>query len=73
MTVSRVISNKAAIKPETRRRVRRVIRDLDFEPNHIAQSLTGSRSYTIGVIVRSTRWPDADLPTLLEMFLSALL
>ena len=51
MTVSRVINNKAAIKPETRQRVMRVIRDLDYEPNHIAQSLTGSRSYTIGVIV----------------------
>lgn len=51
MTVSRVINNKTPIKPETRQRVMRVIRELDFEPNHIAQSLTGSRSYTIGVIV----------------------
>ena len=51
ITVSRVINNKTAIKLETRQRVMRVIRDLDYEPNHSAQSLTGSRSYTIGVIV----------------------
>ncbi len=51
MTVSRVINNKDAIKPETRQRVMKVIDELDYAPNHIARSLTGSRSYTIGVIV----------------------
>lgn len=51
MTVSRVINNKTPIRPETRRRVLQVIRDLDYQPNHIAQSLTNSRTFTIGVIV----------------------
>src|SRR4051812_36705503 len=44
-TVSRVINNVKSVQPETRERVMKVIRKLDYHPNPSARGLGGSRSY----------------------------
>ncbi|MBB6095436.1 LacI family transcriptional regulator [Povalibacter uvarum] len=49
-TVSRVINNVKTVQPQTRERVLRVIRKLDYHPNPSARGLGGSRSYLIGVL-----------------------
>ena len=49
-TVSRVINNVKSVQPETRERVMKVIRKLDYHPNPSARGLGGSRSYLIGVL-----------------------
>ena len=54
-TVSRVISGKGRIGEETAQRVREYIRENNYVPNAIAQSLADQRTYNIGVIV-----PEVD-------------
>ncbi|MFW6139267.1 MAG: LacI family DNA-binding transcriptional regulator [Spirochaetota bacterium] len=49
-TVSRVLNNRPDVAPETRRRVKKVIKKLGYHPSHIAQSLIRGRSYTLGVV-----------------------
>jgi LacI family transcriptional regulator len=49
-TVSRVINNVKTVKPDTRERVLRVIRKLDYHPSASARGLSGSRSYLIGLL-----------------------
>lgn len=49
-TVSRVINNVKTVQPQTRERVMRVIRKLDYHPNPSARGLGGSRSYLIGLL-----------------------
>lgn len=48
-TVSYVISGARPISAETRERVERVMRELDYTPNAIAQSLAGSRKGIIAL------------------------
>jgi LacI family transcriptional regulator len=49
-TVSRVINNVKTVKANTRERVMRVIRKLDYHPSPSARGLGASRSYLIGLI-----------------------
>jgi LacI family transcriptional regulator len=49
-TVSRVINNVTTVKADTREKVLRVIRKLDFHPNPSARGLSGARSYLVGLI-----------------------
>ena len=51
MTVSRVLSGKGAVAKHTERRVRQVIKELDYYPNLLARSLSSSRSMNIGVTI----------------------
>ncbi|MFT3832253.1 MAG: LacI family DNA-binding transcriptional regulator [Micropruina sp.] len=48
-TVSYVISGNRPISPETRKRVQRVMQELKYTPNAIAQSLAGSRKGIIAL------------------------
>ena len=50
-TVSRVLNGNTAVNPEIRERVLACAREHDFQPNVIAQSLVGSKTRLIGVIV----------------------
>lgn len=50
-TVSRVISGKGRIGPETRERVLRYIDERGYRPNLIAKSLAVSRSFNIAVVI----------------------
>ena len=50
-TVSRVINNKGYVYEETRKSVLNAIKELKFEPNILARSLTNKHSNLIGIFV----------------------
>ncbi len=50
-TVSRVLNDSKPVREETRQRVMKAIRELDFKPNPAARSLVYKKSRTIGVVV----------------------
>lgn len=50
-TVSRVLNGNPNVNPEIRERVLACAREHDFQPNIIAQSLVGSRTHLIGVVL----------------------
>lgn len=51
ITASRVINNHASVSPETRRKVEAAMRELDYVPNGVAQSLKGGSTRTLGLVV----------------------
>lgn len=56
-TVSRVITGSGPVKPETRDRIMKTIRQYNYVPNAIARSLSRSVTNTVGVVV-----PDIENP-----------
>jgi LacI family transcriptional regulator len=56
-TVSRALNNKYGVNPETREKILRIARELNYSPNAIARGLVSSRSFTIGLIL-----PDLTNP-----------
>lgn len=50
-TVSRVVNDSPHVSKETRRRVLRAIKELNYQPNHVARSLVTRRSNLIEVIM----------------------
>lgn len=52
-TVSRVINNNYPVKEETRRKVERAIKELDYKPNLLARSLINKKTKSLGVVVPS--------------------
>ncbi len=60
-TVSRVLNNHLSVSEETRKRVKKVIIDLDYYPNALAQGLKTRTSKTIGLL----------LPEIQNMFIPA--
>jgi LacI family transcriptional regulator len=54
-TVSRVLNGHPNVRPETRDRVLKAIRQLNYRPNALARGLVTRRSRTIGVISFDTR------------------
>lgn len=68
-TVSRVINNDPNVREETRKRVLRVIREQDFQPNPAARALAGRRSRVIGLVIPqplSTIFSDPYFSTLIQ-------
>jgi LacI family transcriptional regulator len=53
VTISKVLRNHPDIADETRERILRRVRELDYQPNAVAQSLVTGRSYLIGLVVPS--------------------
>lgn len=51
VTVSKVLRNHPDIAEETRERVLRRVKELDYQPNLMARSLVTGRSYLVGLIV----------------------
>jgi len=51
MSVSRAINNRPKISEETRERVLKVARRLNYQPNRYARALTTNRSYLIAIVV----------------------
>lgn len=49
-TVDRAVNNRSGIKPETKERIMRVIDEVGYKPNKIAQSLAMGRTKTIGIV-----------------------
>ncbi len=56
-TVSAVINNKKIVNIETRKKVLRTIKELNYRPDNIARSLKMKSTRTIGVII-----PDISNP-----------
>lgn len=57
VTISKVLRNHPDIAEETRRRVLKRVRELDYQPNLMARSLVTGRSYLIGLVVPSLMHP----------------
>jgi LacI family transcriptional regulator len=49
-TVSRVINDHESVTPETRERVLRAIRELEYVPSAVARSLSSQRTHTLGMV-----------------------
>ena len=49
-TVSRVINGQDTVSPDTRERVLRAIRELEYVPSAIARSLSSDRTHTLGMV-----------------------
>lgn len=56
-TVSRVINNEKYVKEETRRKILKIIKELDYQPNFSARSLVLRKTNTIGIIVGNLENP----------------
>jgi LacI family transcriptional regulator len=57
-TVSRVINNKQeGVGEETVKRIRKIIEELNYQPNVVARSMITKRSHTIGLILPDIRNP----------------
>jgi len=57
MTVSRVINNSNLVKEQTRLAVLEAIKELNYRPNHLAQSLVTRRTHTIAHVMASISNP----------------
>jgi DNA-binding LacI/PurR family transcriptional regulator len=62
MTVSKVVNNHPGVAPETRAKVERAIRDLQYRPNLAARNLRRGRSGNIALAV-----PDIAIPYFAEL------
>jgi len=62
VTVSKVLRNHSDIGEETRQRVLRRIRELNYQPNFAARALVTGRTYTVGLVV-----PDLVHPFFAEV------
>jgi len=49
-TVSNVINNKGAASEETKKRIRKIIADLEYTPNYVAKNLKTKNTHSIGVV-----------------------
>lgn len=67
-TVSRVIANSSLISKETKKKVQKVIDNLNYVPNSMAQSLTRNSSKIIGIVLNSK-----DIDPLSNNFFSEIL
>lgn len=50
-TVSHVMNNTRYVSEETRNKVLKALKDMDYRPNSIARSLRSQRTYTIGLLM----------------------
>src|SRR5690349_11853996 len=55
-TVSRVLNERPDVSPETRKRVKDVIKQVGYRPSALARSLSSHRSYTLGVITAGLKY-----------------
>ncbi len=61
-TVSRIISGRGYVSPETRERVLAVIEQMQYKPNAVARAMVSRRTNSIGVIVFRERQPIVSHP-----------
>lgn len=54
-TVSHVVNSSRYVDPHTRDKIEKVIEELDYRPNIVAQSLRSKRSRFIGIVVPNIR------------------
>jgi DNA-binding LacI/PurR family transcriptional regulator len=58
-TVSRVLNDAPSVADETRRRVKQVIKDLDYQPSQVARNLSTGRTSTIAAVVPFVTHPSS--------------
>ena len=51
MAVSMAINNRPGVSEDTRKRILKIAKGLNYQPNYAAKSLVTKRSYTIGLIL----------------------
>ena len=56
-TVSRVLNNRGYISEETREKVNRAMKELNYVPNDVARSLFNKRTNLIGLIIPTVSNP----------------
>lgn len=56
-TVSRVINNKPDVSETTRKRIQRILKMMNYNPNNIARGMVLKRTFTLGLII-----PDISNP-----------
>lgn len=61
-TVSRVLNHPEKVKPETREKIERIIKELGYKPNLNAKGLASSKSTTVAVMV-----PELSRSSVAEM------
>lgn len=61
-TVSKVINNNGRISENTRKKVKKIIEETNYEPNMIASALMGKQTKTIGLLI-----PDLSNPFFAEL------
>lgn len=54
-TISRMLNNRGNVSPKTRAKIQAAMKELDYTPNELAQSLTKKKSNFIGLIVPSAK------------------
>jgi len=62
-TVSRVVSNSGFVKFETREKIERVMKELNYTPNLFAKGMRTSKSYSIGIL-----FPEFSNPYFAEWY-----
>ena len=50
-TVSRIINHSGKVRPETEKKVKKVIQETHYQPNQVARTLYQKRSRMIGIVV----------------------
>ena len=55
--VSMAINGRPGVSEKTRQKILKLAKKLDYQPNYMARSLIGKRSYTIGLIVNNITDP----------------
>lgn len=61
-TVSRVISGKGYASEESRERVLKAIKEMQYKPNGVARAMVSQRTHNIGVIIYRQHHPIASHP-----------
>lgn len=61
-TVSRVLNNSKLVKDSTKKRIQKVIKELDYRPNFFARNLVKNKSKTLALLI-----PDIINPVFPEM------
>lgn len=54
MTVSRVLNNSGPVAPKTKENIIQIMKELNYQPNLIARSLSSNKTMTIGVVIPKT-------------------
>lgn len=72
-TVSRVLNNRGYISQATREKVYSVMKEMQYQPNEIARSLSRKKSMVLGLIIPSIAHPFfAELTNYIELHASSL-
>ncbi|WP_026575826.1 LacI family DNA-binding transcriptional regulator [Bacillus sp. UNC438CL73TsuS30] len=61
-TVSKVVNNTGHISDKTKKKVMKIMEELEYQPSSLAAALTGKKTFTIGVLV-----PDISNPFFAEV------